>query len=56
VGQGGIQDRLPDFDVDKLFLNASPLHESGLFVGKLERAFEEQAQGMTGDEYARFLV
>jgi len=57
-----IKDRLPDFDSDKLFLNAThthqgPLQETGVFGANLETTPEEQAQGvMTGDEYGRFLV
>ena len=57
-----IQDRLPDFDSDKLFLNATHTHQGALqqsdvFKGVFRLTPEERARGvMTGDEYGAFLV
>jgi len=57
-----IKDRLPDFDSDKLFLNATHTHQGALarsevFKGVFRLNPAEQAAGvMTGDEYGEFLV
>ncbi|MBL7223264.1 MAG: hypothetical protein ISS72_05405 [Candidatus Brocadiae bacterium] len=57
-----IKDRLPGFDSDKLFLNATHTHQgalaqSGVFKGVFRLTPAERARGvMTGDEYGKFLV
>ncbi|HUT32032.1 MAG TPA: hypothetical protein VNE39_01015 [Planctomycetota bacterium] len=57
-----LKERLPDFDSDKLFLNAThthqgPLQQSGVFGSTHDVTAEEQARGvMTGDEYGKFLI
>jgi len=57
-----VGERLPDFDSDKLFLNATHTHqgpqqESGTFKNKFDLTPEEKARGvMTGDEYGRLLA
>jgi hypothetical protein len=57
-----VEDRLPDFDSNKLFLNATHTHqgamqESGVFKSKFDLTPQEDARGvMTGDEYGQLLV
>ena len=57
-----LKERLPDFDSDKLFLNAThthqgPLQKTGTFKKAFDPTPEERARGvMTGDEYGKFLV
>ena len=57
-----VEKRLPDFDSDKMFLNAThthqgPMQESGTFKNKFDLTPKEKAQGvMTGDEYGKLLV
>lgn len=57
-----VKARLPDFDADKLLLNAihthqGPLQESGILGPAQDVTPEEQAKGvMTGDQYGQFLV
>ena len=57
-----LKKRLPDFDSDKLLLNAThthqgPFQESGVFKGVFEMTPEERARGvMTGDEYGKVLA
>jgi len=55
-----VKARLPDFDADKLFLNATHTHTAPMqidgFVPAYEVTEEEKAQGvMTGTEYGAFL-
>jgi len=62
VVKGRVEDQLPDFDSDKLFLNATHTHqgamqESGIFKSKFDLTPQEKAQGvMTGDEYGQLLA
>ncbi len=57
-----IKGRLPGFDSDKLFLNATHTHQGALtqsrvFKGVFRLTPAERARGvMTGDEYGKFLV
>jgi hypothetical protein len=56
-----IKDRIPDFDGDKLVLNATHTHQGALHQSGILPALDvtpaEQAQGvMTGDEYGTFLA
>lgn len=57
-----IKGRIPDFDADKLLLNAThthqgPLQESGVFGPSHDVTPQEQAKAiMTGDQYGEFLA
>lgn len=57
-----IKDRLPGFDSDKLFMNATHTHQgaltqSGVFRGMFRLTPEERARGvMTGNQYGEFLA
>ena len=57
-----LAERLPDFDSDKLLLNAThthqgPMQQSGTFKAAFDLTPKERAQGvMTGDEYGKLLA
>ncbi len=57
-----LKERLPDFDSDKLLLNAThthqgPMQQSGTFKEAFDLTPKERAQGvMTGDEYGKLLA
>lgn len=56
-----VKSKLPDFDADKLFLNATHTHTAPMQIDGFVPAYgitkEEQAQGvMTGSEYGAFLA